>query len=80
MGGALSTLAVVVSCNTGQSPLFSIGLVADIQAAQKPDGETEGRRQRYSTATGRFSEAVTDWVGRRVDCVLSLGDTLSVAP
>lgn len=51
-----------------------MGLVADVQAGQKPDAESEGRLQRFSTAVIRLSEAVAYWLGYGVDRVLSLGE------
>lgn len=84
MGGLLSlpmsTTAFAPLCCSAigirgySSPLFNIGLVADVQAAEKADEAGEGRSQRFSTATGRLSAAVAYWLGRRLACVLSLGD------
>ena len=64
-------------------PLFIFGLVADVQAGDKPDTIGEGRVQRYSTATTRLSRALDAWLDRingsstsnpPPTMVLSLGD------
>ena len=66
-------------------PICSFGLVADIQAASKPDGGGEGRVQRYAAATEKLGAAIDAWLHdlrrRRTRisspplcCVLSLGD------
>jgi len=67
-------------------PIFSFGLVADIQAGDKPDGSNDGRVQRYQLATNKLGQAVNAWMqelGERrrtrhsmaaLDFVLSLGD------
>ena len=55
-------------------PIFSIGLVADVQAANKPDGFGEARVQRYALAFAKLEQAVTAWLERQLACVLSLGD------
>jgi len=61
--------------------------VADVQAADRPDGSNDGRIQRYALATAKLGVAIDAWLGalrrrrtRRSSsppplcCVLNLGD------
>ena len=65
--------------------LFSFGLVADVQAGDKPDSFGEGRCQRYDAAARKLGQAVDAWLAQRgarrtrhsrpaLSFVLSLGD------
>ena len=65
--------------------LFTFGLVADVQAGDKPDGSGEGRCQRFSSAPYKLGLALDAWLAQRssrrtrhsrppVGFVLSLGD------
>lgn len=57
---------------------FKFGLVADVQHADKDDGHTEGRVQRYRQAAACLEAAVQHWQQHAADLafVLTLGDII----
>lgn len=57
--------ATIVS--TPGKPLFSFGLIADVQYGDKENGGYEGRGQRYREAPGKLDAAVTAFNGRKED-------------
>lgn len=59
-------------------PVFSFGVVADVQYADKPIGSYEGRLQRYREAPGKLEAAVKDFnkAKEQLSFVLTLGDII----
>ncbi|KAL2650475.1 hypothetical protein R1flu_018603 [Riccia fluitans] len=59
-------------------PLFSFGVVADIQYADKDNSCMEGRVQRYREAPGKLEKAVKAFNAKREDLrfMLTLGDII----
>ena len=54
---------------------FTFGLLADVQAANRPDGHRDGRIQYFRQATNHLKEAVDFFLARScLSCILSLGD------
>lgn len=58
------------------SPRLRIGLVADVQHADKDDGHGDGRVQFYRSAPEKLARAVDFFNQARVDCVVTLGDAI----
>jgi len=61
------------------SPIFTAGLVGDPQYKSKaPDGNVEGRVQRYSEVPEKLKKAVADWAshGTPLAAVISVGDNI----
>ena len=59
-----------------KKPLFSLGLVADVQAADSDDATRDGRKQFFREAYSLLEHAVTFWNSHtpKLTGVLSLGD------
>ena len=57
-------------------PLCRFGLIADVQYSDLPDGNTEGRVQRYRQAPDKLKAAICDFRQCKpaLDFLLSLGD------
>ena len=64
-------------------PLFSFGVFADAQYADIPDGDTEGRQQRFREVPGKLREALAALRATHGEtplaCVLHLGDIINGA-
>lgn len=57
-------------------PLFSFGVVADVQYGDKPNSDVEGYWKYYREAPGKLELAVKDWRANKASLsfVMSLGD------
>ncbi|GAQ84663.1 manganese-dependent ADP-ribose/CDP-alcohol diphosphatase [Klebsormidium nitens] len=64
--------------DVADAPLFSFGVVADIQYADKENGSYESQVQRYREAPGKFEEAVHYFNSRKDELLflLTLGDII----
>eukprot|EP00884_Botryococcus_braunii_P006006 jgi/Botrbrau1/15406/Bobra.43_2s0032.1 len=64
---------------SGGQPLFSFGLVADIQYSDMDDTFVEGRRQRFREVPDKLSAAVAEWrsLAKELSFVLTLGDIIN---
>jgi len=64
--------------SSSSQPLFSVGVIADIQYADMADSGVEGRTQRFREAPGKLAEAIAELsslaAGGKLQAVLTLGD------
>lgn len=62
-------------------PLFSFGVIADAQYTDMPDGDTEGRCQRFGEVPGKLRAALAELRAQHaatpLSCVLHLGDIIN---
>ena len=65
-----------------EQPLFSFGVVADAQYAELPDGDTEGRCQRFRAVPAKLAAALAALAARRppLELVLHMGDIVNGNP
>lgn len=58
------------------NPLFSFGVVADVQYGDKPNSDIEGYWKYYREAPGKLESAVKDWKANKaaLSFVMSVGD------
>ena len=59
--------------------MLRFGLLADVQYSDMPNGNTEGRVQRFTEAPEKLREAVEDFCRQQppLEFVLSLGDLIN---
>lgn len=63
----------MASCGS-LSPYVSFGVIADPQYADKDNGNTEGRVQRYREVPGKMKHALETLSSDNCNCILFLGD------
>jgi hypothetical protein len=65
-----------------EQPLFSFGVIADAQYADLPDGDTEGRCQRFREVPAKLAAALAALASHRppLALVLHMGDIVNGNP